>query len=218
MSYLVNINDFKGRYRIAVASFNVSNFQSYIDQTEEQIITEDFDTDFYNDIVSNSSKDKYQDLLTSGYKDYLLGSIYFYYQRDAFLSSSTGNVKINNSNSVNVPDAMNGAIAKDRYNLGVGYYNRGAVDFLNDNAVKSYSILSSSDLGGGLAQLDLLEIDYLYANDVVRINNIDYVVQSVDDIGNSITILTNEDLTGSKVVYDPFVNVFFENKILITPF
>jgi len=73
-------------------------------------------------------------------------------------------------------------------------------------------------LGGGLAQLDLLEIDYLYANDIVRINNIDYVVQSVDDMGNSITILTNEDLTGSKVVYDPFVNVFFENKILITPF
>lgn len=218
MSYLININDFKGRYRIAVSSFNTLKFQEYIDQVEQQIIVEDFGLSFYSDIEINPTKDKYQDLIKSGYKEYLLGSIYFYYQRDAFLSTSTGNVKINNSNSINVPDAMNGAIAKDRYNLGVNYYNRGALDFLNDNAVKSFKITSSLNLGNNLYQLSILEIDYLYVNDVIRINNIDFTIQSIDDIASTITIISNVDLSGQKLIYDPFVNVYFDKKQLITPF
>tara|TARA_R110002020_G_scaffold280879_1_gene496642 strand:- start:136 stop:792 length:657 start_codon:yes stop_codon:yes gene_type:complete len=218
MSYLININDFKGRYRIAVSSFNTLKFQEYIDQVEQQIIVEDFGIDFYDDIEDNVSKDKYQDLIKSGYKDYLLGSVYFYYQRDAFLSTSTGNVKINNSNSVNVPDAMNGAIAKDRYNLGVNYYNKGALDFLNDNAVKSLLIKTANDLSGGLMFLEVAEIEYLYVNDIISINRVDYVVQNVDNINDSITILATGIKAGQKVIYLPFESTYFDKKHIITPF
>jgi len=218
MSYLININDFKGRYRIAVSSFNTLKFQEYIDQVEQQIIVEDFGINFYDDIEDNVSKDKYQDLIKSGYKDYLLGSVYFYYQRDAFLSTSTGNVKINNSNSVNVPDAMNGAIAKDRYNLGVNYYNKGALDFLNDNAVKSLLIKTANDLSGGLMFLEVAEIDYLYVNDIISINRVDYVVQNVDTINDTITILATDIKAGQKVIYLPFESTYFDKKHIITPF
>ena len=218
MSYLININDFKGSYRIAVSSFNTLKFQEYIDQVEQQIIVEDFGIDFYDDIEDNVSKDKYQDLIKSGYKDYLLGSVYFYYQRDAFLSTSTGNVKINNSNSVNVPDAMNGAIAKDRYNLGVNYYNKGALDFLNDNAVKSLLIKTANDLSGGLMFLEVAEIEYLYVNDIISINRVDYVVQNVDTINDTITILATGIKAGQKVIYLPFESTYFDKKHIITPF
>lgn len=218
MSYLININDFKGRYRIAVSSFNTLKFQDYINQVEQQIIVEDFGINFYDDIEDNVSKDKYQDLIKSGYKDYLLGSVYFYYQRDAFLSTSTGNVKINNSNSVNVPDAMNGAIAKDRYNLGVNYYNKGALDFLNDNAVKSLLIKTANDLSGGLMFLEVAEIEYLYVNDIISINRVDYVVQNVDTINDSITILATGIKAGQKVIYLPFESTYFDKKHIITPF
>jgi hypothetical protein len=218
MSYLININDFKGRYRIAVSSFNALKFQEYIDQVEQQIIVEDFGLSFYSDIEINPTKDKYQDLINSGYKEYLLGSIYFYYQRDAFLSTSTGNVKINNSNSINVPDAMNGAIAKDRYNLGVNYYNKSSLDFLNDNAVKSFLIKSATDLSGGLMFLEIDDFDYLYVNDVITINRVDYLVQNIDEINESVTILATGIKAGQKLIYLPFTNPYFENKLLITPF
>lgn len=218
MSYLININDFKGRYRIAVSTFNTLKWQEYIDQVEEQMLLEDFGKTFYSDVAINPSKEKYTDLLDSGYKDYLLGSTYFYYQRDAFLSSSTGNVKINNSNSVNVPDAMNGAIAKDRYNLGVNYYNRGALDFLNESAVQSYLINSATDIGSGLLELAVTEIMYLYANDVITINNVDYVVQSVDEtLGKIVILSTDLTLVGSNVIFMPFTETYFDPKFLITP-
>jgi len=218
MSYLINKNDFKGRYRIAVSSFNTATFEEYLNQVEEQIITDDFGTDFYADVETNATKSKYQDLLDSGYKDYLLGACYFYYQRDNFLSTSSGNSQINNSNAVNVTSQFNSSLASDRYNLGVGYFNRGALDFLNDNAVKSELISSSTDLGGGLIRLDVLDVEYLYANDYVKINGLEYLVNAVDDVANTITITATGDFTGQKVIYLPFTEPYFEEKLLITQF
>ena len=218
MSYLINKNDFKGRYRIALSSFNVSTFQEYLTQCEEQLITEDFGADFYNDVMVNPTKDKYTDLLESGYKDYLLGACYFFYQRDNFLSTSSGNSRINNSNATNVSNQFNSSLASDRYNLGVGYYNRGAFDFLNDNAVKSQLINSSTDIGGGLITLDVLDVDYIYANDTVTISGVDYVVNSIDDVANTITITATGDFTGQKVIYLPYTETYFDPKELIIQF
>lgn len=218
MSYLINKNDFKGRYRIAVSSFNVSTFQEYLTQCEDQLITEDFGADFYNDVMVNPTKDKYTDLLESGYKDYLLGACYFFYQRDNFLSTSSGNSNINNSNATNVSNQFNSSLASDRYNLGIGYYNRGAFDFLNDNAVKSQLINSSTDIGGGLITLDILDVDYIYANDSVTISGVDYVVNSVDDVSNTITITATGDFTGQKVIYLPYTETYFDPKEVIIQF
>ena len=218
MSYFININDFKGRYKISASTYKIQDFQAYLDQVEKQLIVEDFGITFYDDLALNISKEKYQDLLVSGYKDYLLGVNYFYYVRDAFTNTSTGNVKLNNSNSNNLTPNMDVSIPMDRFNLGVDYFNRGAMDFLNDNAVKSLLIKTASDLSGGLMFLELEEVEYLYVNDIVTINKVDYTVQSVDDVNDTITLFANGIKPGQKVIYTPFTSSYFEKKQLISPF
>ncbi len=217
MSIFLNINDFKGRYRISTSSYNQQTFQDYIDQVEEQVIIDTFDLAFYLDAETTPTKDKFTDLLENGYKDYLLGSVYFYYMRDNFTPTSTGNVKLNNSNSTNIPDGTTIGISKDRYNLGVSAFNTYTTDFLNENAVKSELIDSTVDLGGGQYRLFLNDIEYLYANDTITIDKVDYTVQSVNDLDSSVVILANEDLSGRKAIWLPFCTTYYEELEYITP-
>ena len=217
MSIFLNINDFKGRYRISTSSYNQQTFQDYIDQIEEQVIIDTFDLAFYLDAETTPTKDKFTDLLENGYKEYLLGSVYFYYMRDNFTPTSTGNVKLNNSNSTNIPDGITIGISKDRYNLGVSAFNTYTTDFLNENAVKSELIDSTIDLGGGQYRLFLNDIEYLYANDTITIDKVDYTVQSVNDLDSSVVILANEDLSGRKAIWLPFCTTYYEELEYITP-
>jgi hypothetical protein len=217
MSIFLNINDFKGRYRISTSSYNQQTFQDYIDQIEEQVIIDTFDLAFYLDAETTPTKDKFTDLLENGYKEYLLGSVYFYYMRDNFTPTSTGNVKLNNSNSTNIPDGTTIGISKDRYNLGVSAFNTYTTDFLNENAVKSELIDSTIDLGGGQYRLFLNDIEYLYANDTITIDKVDYTVQSVNDLDSSVVILANEDLSGRKAIWLPFCTTYYEELEYITP-
>jgi len=137
--------------------------------------------------------------------------------RDNFTPTSTGNVKLNNSNSTNIPDGTTIGISKDRYNLGVSAFNTYTTDFLNENAVKSELIDSTIDLGGGQYRLFLNDIEYLYANDTITIDKVDYTVQSVNDLDSSVVILANEDLSGRKAIWLPFCTTYYEELEYITP-
>jgi len=217
MSIFLNISDFKGRYKISTSSYNLPTFQDYIDQVEEQVILTDFNLKFYLDAENEPTRDKFKDLMDNGYKEYLLGSVYFYYMRDNFTPTSTGNVKLNNSNSTNIPDGTTIGISKDRYNLGVSAFNTYVTDFLNNNAVKSELIDSTIDLGAGQYKLFLSDIEYLYANDTITIDKIDYNIEVIDDIENSIIIYTDKDLSGRKAIWLPYCESYFEEKEYITP-
>jgi hypothetical protein len=217
MSIFLNISDFKGRYKISTSSYNLPTFQDYIDQVEEQVILTDFNLKFYLDAENEPTRDKFKDLMDSGYKEYLLGSVYFYYMRDNFTPTSTGNVKLNNSNSTNIPDGTTIGLSKDRYNLGVSAFNTYTTDFINNNAVKSELIDISTSIGGGLQYLTLDSVDYLYANDIVSIDKVNYTVQAVDYVEKSITIFSDKDFSGRKAIWLPYCESYFEEKEYITP-
>ncbi len=218
MAIFINIDDFVGRYRLAVSTYNKEDFNSYLDQVVRQTLTYDFDTSFYDEAINDHSKSKFQDLLNNGYKDYLITTSYFYYQRDAFLHTSSGNVKINNSNSVNVPNPMNGAIASDRYNLGVNFFNNKSLPFLNENSNYKIEITNTSDISIGVKRLTAVGIKYLYAGDLVKINGLDYEVISIDNSSSTIDVYSTESLTGYYVTYEPFNKNLFCEKKIITPF
>lgn len=208
MATILQIEDFVGVYRISVSSHKSSTLQAYIEQTQEDVLSELDLTAF------DITKDKYIDLLSVGkFKDVLLGLTYFNYVRDNFEPSTVGAVNLNASNSTAAPREAVYEVAKDRFNRAAHIWNKYTLDFLREFSSLNTEVVTVFD-NTTYWVLVLDDAKYLENGDKVTIGGVSYVVDNIDKITNSIEVAkTNVIVTGESVFYSPFNELFLDQNI-----
>jgi|TARA_R110000851_G_C13058040_1_gene563762 hypothetical protein len=142
MSNIVQISDFKGQYYVAVNSSASAHFQSIIDSSESDYLTNLMGTDlkalFIANLVSgvptdvnylkfyNPYSELYlgENLHSKGLKEVLIGLVYNdYLQRDNYTHSLTGVISNQNENSNVLTAQETSRFAESRRNNIVESYN-----------------------------------------------------------------------------------------------
>lgn len=214
--------DFTGKVRISTNSF--SSLEAYISELEPQIIKEVLNSDCLYEIETDVElKSKYTDLLDGGYytnsdgerinfiglKQFLKYYIYASYNADNFSNTVIGNVRnIAENSSYNGSEASQ--IVYNRWNEAVTIYEEDIYEFLKEFEDVKTTITASVD-GGGSYALSVPSTKYLYAQDEVTIDGVDYTVFSVVD-DTTITIIEATgglDFTGKEVSWKPFFDIYF---------
>lgn len=205
MSYLIEYTDFIGYWGITSSTYNSDELQDYIDQFEKQISTELFGKATFKDMKISPLQQKYVDLLDNGYKELLLGWIYFYYVRDNFENTSTGNFVLNAENSSNIGNSFNYSVCKARYNNGTFNWNDYTTDFLQDYGTITEEVLSSVTIGQ-TSTLTVESTEYLKDGDSVFIGMDKFIVSNLT--AATIDITTSTDYTGEMLTWHPFGSEF----------
>lgn len=211
MAYLIDIDsDFVGYWSIVASTYNSGDFEMYVDHFEKLACQEVFSKSMYKDVVADATQDKYTDLLDNGFKEYLLGYIYFGYMRDNFENTTVGAMQVNASNSTGVGNSYNASISISRFNAGVLQFNDYTLEFLEDNGVISEEVISISETGG-VSTLTLESTKYLKDGDKVCIGLDEFTVSNVTS--TTIDITTTTDYTGQVVTWYPFGDEYTETKL-----
>jgi hypothetical protein len=215
---ITTIQDYKGFTLIPTNRHTeLGNLITYF---EPLIIKEVLNDYCYKQIsTQNPLQSKYTDLIAGGYytnsddeevhfrglKEALLNRIYYDFNRQNFTPTQSGAVKNAYENSTPLTTSQLSGVVFERYNNFVDIYRHDLVPFLATfEASKTTSTASVANIG--TYTLSVPNTKYLYANDTVTIDEVEYVVFAVVD-NTSIEIVEATmglDFTGKVVEWTPF--------------
>jgi hypothetical protein len=190
------IDDYKGSFRIPYNSLAEKKINDYIEQYEEQIVSEWLGNYAVKIYSEQSIEDSYYDLMygvewldtlgnTRSFKGfiYCLKRLFYYnYIKDNWLISPVGVQKNETENAIIVNDNYNKSLIYNAYNEAVRYYNNDLRIFLNYHSKIEANILGYTELGGGQIELEVDTTKYLYDTIEITIGSENYkVVSFIED-------------------------------------
>jgi hypothetical protein len=218
----ITFADFQnGLFRISQAQVLRPDLEAFIAEKYAPFVREVIGDPAYIEIKNETPlmKDKWLDLFNGvdyfntdadamrthrGLKRVVLGVIYFFWVRDSgVLNTPTGNERNKNGNS---DSKWGGYFARDRYNTVIQELQNEVYPFIENYKLVGDFVDSSIDLGGNAYTINVPDTKYLYDNDLVKINGIEYTVSNViaDTSFDIVASATGLDFADSLYNYEPY--------------